>query len=293
MLFRLFKTKLSSVDNILLKYVDEDGDLVMLETDIDISHALSLSNVLKIHIFDKAISKKAIDSSFLTDEFKKLQLDGSLKLTLEAMRDKIDLLLKWVDKQDVLNTAKKQLTKTDLAEFLPVEELEEKKESIEPPKPKSTPKPNASVPANVAPSASVNVATSANQNTPSIRPNAQFYPPQGVYRPDSSQPSFRPQDSTQAYYRPQDPQPSYRPQDPSQAYYRPQDPQQVYSRPYDPQQMNARPQDPQHMNARPYDPQQMNLRPQDPQHASYTSNYYPSNPNAPPQNPNAPGYYHR
>ena len=50
MLYRLFKKNLSSVDNILLKYYDDEGDLVTLESDIDISHALSLNNTLKIRV---------------------------------------------------------------------------------------------------------------------------------------------------------------------------------------------------------------------------------------------------
>jgi hypothetical protein len=48
MICRLFK--LSSVDELSLKYYDDEGDLVNLETDIDISHALSISNVLKVKV---------------------------------------------------------------------------------------------------------------------------------------------------------------------------------------------------------------------------------------------------
>ena len=48
MIYRLFK--LNSVDQLTLKYYDDDGDLVNLETDIDISHALSISNVLKVQV---------------------------------------------------------------------------------------------------------------------------------------------------------------------------------------------------------------------------------------------------
>jgi hypothetical protein len=48
MISRLFKLK--SVDKLSLKYYDDDGDLVNLEADIDISHALSISNVLKVQV---------------------------------------------------------------------------------------------------------------------------------------------------------------------------------------------------------------------------------------------------
>ena len=50
MLHRLFKPHLSSVGNICMKYEDEDKDLIILDSDIDISHALSLSNVLKVYV---------------------------------------------------------------------------------------------------------------------------------------------------------------------------------------------------------------------------------------------------
>ena len=48
MIYRLFK--LNSVDQLTLKYYDDEGDLVNLETDIDISHALSISNILKVQV---------------------------------------------------------------------------------------------------------------------------------------------------------------------------------------------------------------------------------------------------
>jgi hypothetical protein len=60
MLHRLFKPHLSSVENICLKYEDEDKDLVVLESDIDISHALSLSSVLKVHVSGNASLREFI-----------------------------------------------------------------------------------------------------------------------------------------------------------------------------------------------------------------------------------------
>ncbi len=42
---------MSSVENITLKYVDEEDDLIDLESDVDISHALSLKSTLKVHVF--------------------------------------------------------------------------------------------------------------------------------------------------------------------------------------------------------------------------------------------------
>ncbi|KAK3815233.1 MAG: hypothetical protein J3Q66DRAFT_370566 [Benniella sp.] len=51
---RLFRSQLSTdLDNIVLRYEDDDGDLITIQDDADISHAMSLSNVLKLTVNDK------------------------------------------------------------------------------------------------------------------------------------------------------------------------------------------------------------------------------------------------
>ncbi|KAF9946250.1 hypothetical protein BGZ65_009915, partial [Modicella reniformis] len=51
---RLFRAELSTdLDNLVLRYEDDDGDLITLRDDTDISHAISLSNVVKLTVNDK------------------------------------------------------------------------------------------------------------------------------------------------------------------------------------------------------------------------------------------------
>ncbi|KAF9903733.1 hypothetical protein BX616_001550 [Lobosporangium transversale] len=51
---RLFRSELSTdLDNFVFRYEDEDGDLITIQDDADISHALSLSNLLKLTVNGK------------------------------------------------------------------------------------------------------------------------------------------------------------------------------------------------------------------------------------------------
>ncbi|KAF9949849.1 hypothetical protein BGZ72_008379 [Mortierella alpina] len=54
MVQRLFRTELSKdLDNLVLRYEDEDGDLITIRDDADISYAISLSSLLKLTVNDK------------------------------------------------------------------------------------------------------------------------------------------------------------------------------------------------------------------------------------------------
>ncbi|KAF9394445.1 hypothetical protein BGX21_010367 [Mortierella sp. AD011] len=51
---RLFRSELSAdLDNLVLRYEDDDGDLITVREDTDISHAISLSNLVKLTVNDK------------------------------------------------------------------------------------------------------------------------------------------------------------------------------------------------------------------------------------------------
>lgn len=51
MLQRIFRNKLTSTDNILIKYKDEDGDLITIFDSSDLLFAIQYSHVLKLKIF--------------------------------------------------------------------------------------------------------------------------------------------------------------------------------------------------------------------------------------------------
>ncbi|KAF9273416.1 hypothetical protein BGZ68_001528 [Mortierella alpina] len=54
MVQRLFRTEVSKdLDNLVLRYEDEDGDLITIRDDADISYAISLSSLLKLTVNDK------------------------------------------------------------------------------------------------------------------------------------------------------------------------------------------------------------------------------------------------
>ncbi|KAI9260378.1 hypothetical protein EDC94DRAFT_660158 [Helicostylum pulchrum] len=55
-MYRTFKTQITSSENIELKYIDNEGDLISLLDDNDIIHAISISNLLNIAVYDKSSS---------------------------------------------------------------------------------------------------------------------------------------------------------------------------------------------------------------------------------------------
>jgi PB1 domain len=66
MLSRLFKHKMDSTDSAVFKYVDDEGDLVCLESDTDLAHALTLNTIFKVHIYGHSnLSQIQIVPAFL------------------------------------------------------------------------------------------------------------------------------------------------------------------------------------------------------------------------------------
>ncbi|KAJ3396667.1 hypothetical protein HDU92_002293 [Lobulomyces angularis] len=139
MLKRLFKTK--NFDNTIFRYKDHDDDLIVLENDDDISHALLYSleynkNNLNLYIFDKTSIPDHF-SNWLNKikDFNKSTVEGSatfkkklnsIKSTIKDLDLKIDLILKEVNDAEGGNTVTKagslkspvkSLSVSDMAEF--------------------------------------------------------------------------------------------------------------------------------------------------------------------------------
>ncbi|EDO42033.1 predicted protein, partial [Nematostella vectensis] len=54
MMQRVFRGKLNSSDDVLIKYKDEDGDLVTIFDSSDLSFAKSMSRILRLTLFGKS-----------------------------------------------------------------------------------------------------------------------------------------------------------------------------------------------------------------------------------------------
>ncbi|KAI8813826.1 hypothetical protein BJ742DRAFT_380843 [Cladochytrium replicatum] len=157
---RMFKHALSpNIDNLILRYIDEDGDLVCLETDIDISHALSQNPLLRVHVFDKEVLPIPKSHTQLLQNLKDLRLDStkseSLKSLLEDVSSKIEQILKVVSIEEISanaiaaagrapslatanpnGRASQSLTKAEMASF--------ESEPLKSPQPAAAPTPSSS-----------------------------------------------------------------------------------------------------------------------------------------------------
>jgi len=122
---RIWKDKLSTnINNLVLKYVDDEGDQICLESDNDVNHALSFSSCLKVHVYDKEtipVNSKSLIPN-LTLEKKTLE---SIKNVVKSSRDTLDKILEQLDNIKVEGTSKAQekteikpLSTAELSEFL-------------------------------------------------------------------------------------------------------------------------------------------------------------------------------
>jgi len=142
---RVWKSKLSTdINNLVLKYVDDEGDQICLESDIDVTHALGFSSCLKVHVYDKETipvdSKSAISN--LTLEEKSLE---SIKKVVKNSRDTLNKLLEQLEKVKVEQSSEapaekeiKPLSNAELNEFLG-EQDNTTKTNVEEPEPVSAP----------------------------------------------------------------------------------------------------------------------------------------------------------
>eukprot|EP00833_Pecoramyces_ruminatium_P000796 jgi/Orpsp1_1/1174828/evm.model.c7180000051585.1 len=122
---RIWKSKLSTdINNLVLKYVDDEGDQICLENDNDVNHALSLSSCLKIHVYDKEtipVNTKSLIPKLSLEE-KTLE---SIKNIVKNSRDTLNNIIEQLEKIKVEAPAQvqgekeiKPLSNAELSEFL-------------------------------------------------------------------------------------------------------------------------------------------------------------------------------
>ncbi|GAA5809706.1 hypothetical protein MFLAVUS_003119 [Mucor flavus] len=90
MMIHVFKPQITNPKNIKLKYMDNEGDLISLLDDNDIIRAFSISNLLKITVYDKTSltvspSAEQIETTLLRDQINDLK--NSLKTIEKQMAD--------------------------------------------------------------------------------------------------------------------------------------------------------------------------------------------------------------
>lgn len=118
MMQRVYKGKLSSNDDITIKYKDEDGDLITIFDSTDLCFAIQCSHILKLQIFlnndDKSEQSEPSSLPCLTE----------MKLQLRTIRDQVNKLLDGLnngqnDEKSTDNNSEKEASSTT-APVLPV-----------------------------------------------------------------------------------------------------------------------------------------------------------------------------
>ncbi|KAI9268419.1 hypothetical protein EDC94DRAFT_581954 [Helicostylum pulchrum] len=123
MMYRVFKSQITNPENIVLKYMDNEGDMISLLDDNDITHAVSISNLLKITVYENTPSSSVTASSQSVDQ---------IQTTLTLLRDQINDLIKSLktvedtkQEKQITDTNKQEsskptrkLTSAELAQFL-------------------------------------------------------------------------------------------------------------------------------------------------------------------------------
>ncbi|KAG0044878.1 hypothetical protein BGZ83_009838 [Gryganskiella cystojenkinii] len=103
MVQRLFRADLSSdLDNLILRYEDEDGDLITILDDTDISHAISLSSLLKLTVNDKVTDPVVTPIDQLHTKLQGMsenQTVAAVTAALADLQDKIGMALKTIQCQ--------------------------------------------------------------------------------------------------------------------------------------------------------------------------------------------------
>ncbi|OAQ24524.1 hypothetical protein K457DRAFT_829797 [Linnemannia elongata AG-77] len=100
---RLFRSDVSSdLDNLVLRYEDEDGDLITIQDDADISHAISLSSLLKLTVNDKITHPVVVPIENLAPKLAGLgekQTIAAVTSALIDLQDKIGKALQVIQAQ--------------------------------------------------------------------------------------------------------------------------------------------------------------------------------------------------
>jgi len=92
MMQRVFRGKLTSTDDITIKYKDEDGDLITIFDSSDLSYAVQYSRVLKLTLLVN--NRDSLISLYQPVELKKIQRE------LRRVRDQVNHLLDLIDIRD-------------------------------------------------------------------------------------------------------------------------------------------------------------------------------------------------
>ncbi|KAF9437132.1 hypothetical protein BGZ76_001842 [Entomortierella beljakovae] len=100
---RLFRPELSAdLDNLVLRYEDDDGDLITIREDTDISHAISLSNIVKLTVNDKVTHPVAVPMDQLHRKLAGMdekQTVAAVTAALTDLQDKIGQVLSAIQSQ--------------------------------------------------------------------------------------------------------------------------------------------------------------------------------------------------
>lgn len=101
MLARLFKAKLSNnIDNMVLKYEDEDGDMISMSDDWDVKQAAAQLKGMKITIYDRQTAPLPDDSTALELAMQKLAVKDALKVELLSLKSGIEKILKVIEVEE-------------------------------------------------------------------------------------------------------------------------------------------------------------------------------------------------
>ncbi|XP_046667461.1 protein TFG-like isoform X3 [Homalodisca vitripennis] len=92
MMQRVFRGKLSSTDDITIKYKDEDGDLITIFDSSDLSYAVQYSRVLKLTLFIN--NPENVSRLYQALEVRQVQKE------LRRIRDQVNHLLDLIDSRD-------------------------------------------------------------------------------------------------------------------------------------------------------------------------------------------------
>lgn len=90
MMQRVFRGKLSTSDDIVLKYKDEDGDLVTIFDSSDLAFAIQCSRILKLTLLVNSDSQKSVLEVKTVKETADLQM---LRKELAGIRDRVNSIL--------------------------------------------------------------------------------------------------------------------------------------------------------------------------------------------------------
>nr|CAI5853917.1 unnamed protein product [Callosobruchus analis] len=136
MMQRVFRGKLTANDDIVIKYKDEDGDLITIFESNDLAFAIQCSRILKLQIFLNSDIIKSDSCALNSNEVCKL------KKQLRTIRDEVNKLLDSIDTSEhkcrnvthqdqgdpanADNQASTSLNKVNSSEFDPLQEKNQK-----------------------------------------------------------------------------------------------------------------------------------------------------------------------